>query len=150
MARRARGTSRPEEAGVRRAARPHDCEHRQDHEADLGDRDVLRREQVDEMAGAWPAFGAVTHAQRTGGLLGTLAGAVIGALLFVWFGLIDWGGPLVWRLAVAALCGAVAGATALGVYLGGREPELEGETQDADDPRPAHTPLHPGIDRRGR
>jgi hypothetical protein len=52
---------------------------------------------------------------------------------------------------IAAMCGALAGSTALAVYLGGREPELEGEVQDVDDrPSIGTTPRDPRTDRRGR
>jgi hypothetical protein len=97
------------------------------------DRRELRREQQDEAARAWPGLGSITDAQMKGSVVGSVAGAVAGALLFLPLGLIPWEGMAVgWRLALAALCGAIAGAVALGVYLGGREPEREGEAVDTE------------------
>ena len=56
-----------------------------------------------------------------------------------------------WRLGIAALCGALAGSTALALYMGGREPELEGEMQDADRRPSIGTTLRdPSTDERGR
>ena len=153
MARRARWLARAEQAvDEHTAPAANDRKYVHGPEADLADREVLRREQVDEMADAWPSFGSVSGAQRTGAVVGTLAGAVIGAIVFLPLGLFSWGGlGLGWRLAGAALCGALAGATALAVYLGGREPELEGETQDVDGRPSIGTSLRdPGTDRRGR
>jgi hypothetical protein len=116
------------------------------------ERSRLRREQQDEIAESWGGFGLVTDAQFKGSVLGSLAGAAVGALLFLPLGFIDWGYfALGWRLAIAALCGALAGGTALAVYLGGREPELEGETLDVDGRPSSSTTLRdPGSDERGR
>ncbi len=116
------------------------------------DPEVLRREQQDEAAQSWAGFGAITDAQFKGGVVGIAAGTVAGALLFLPLGLIGWGGLAIgWRLAIAALCGALAGTTAMALYLGGRRPELEGETQDADDrPSVGTTPRDPRTDARGR
>ncbi len=87
-----------------------------------------RREQVDEAAESWPGLGSITDAQMKGSIAGIVFGAVVGALLFLPFALLPWGGMGVGaRTAIAALCGAVAGGVALAVYLGGREPEREGE-----------------------
>jgi hypothetical protein len=116
------------------------------------DRGALRREQQDEVAESWFGVGFLTDAQVKGGVAGIVLGAVVGAVLFLPLGFISWGGlALGWRLAVAALCGALAGSTACAVYLGGREPELEGEMQDLDGSPSSSTTLHdPGTDARGR
>lgn len=118
------------------------------------DRDVLRREQQDEAAESWvgPGLGPMTDAQWKGLVMGSLAGALVGAVLFLPLGLIGWGGlALGWRLAVAALAGALAGGTGMALYLGGRQPELEGETQDVDDrPSVGASPRDPRTDARGR
>ena len=87
-----------------------------------------RREQVDEAAASWPGLGSITDAQMKGSIAGIVLGAVVGALIFLPFALLPWGGIGVGaRIAIAALCGALAGGVALAVYLGGREPEREGE-----------------------
>lgn len=105
---------------------PHDEMH-------LAERYELRRQQQDEAAEAWPGLGSVTAAQMKGSLGGILAGALVGAVIFLPLALIPWGGMAVgWRLLIAAVCGAVAGGVALAVYLGGREPEREGETVETE------------------
>lgn len=120
--------------------------------AETHDRDVLRHEQQEEIAQSWYGLGFMTDAQWKGGVLGTVLGGLVGALLFLPLALIEWGElGIGWRLAVAALCGALAGSTAMAIYLGGREPELEGEMQDADDRPSIGTTLRdPHSDRRGR
>ncbi len=116
------------------------------------DRQVLRREQQEETTQAWYGLGLLSDAQLKGGLTGVVLGALVAAVLFLPVGLIQWGNlGLGWRLGITALCGALAGATALGVYLGGREPELEGETQDVyDRPSIGTTLRDPHTDARGR
>jgi hypothetical protein len=122
--------------------------------AHTADQDVLRREQQDEAAESWagPGFGPMTDAQLKGLVVGAFVGGVAGALLFLPLGLIGWGDlSLPWRLGLAALCGALAGATGGALYLGGREPELEGETHDVDDRPSIGTTLRdPHTDERGR
>jgi hypothetical protein len=115
-------------------------------------RGELRREQQEEVAESWFGLGFLTDAQFKGAVMGIVAGAAIGAVLFLPLGLVPWAGlALGWRLGIAALCGAVAGSTALAVYLGGREPELEGEMQDLDDRPSIGTTLRdPRSDPRGR
>jgi hypothetical protein len=123
-------------------------------EAHTADRAALRREQQDETAESWagPGFGPMTNAQLKGLVVGALVGGVLGALLFLPLGLISWGDlSLPWRLGLAALCGALAGGTGGALYLGGREPELEGETRDVDDRPSIGTTLRdPHTDERGR
>jgi hypothetical protein len=123
----------------------------QAHTADQG---ALRREQQEEAAQAWagPGFGAMTDAQLKGLVLGAILGGLGGALLFLPLGLIGWGDiSLPWRLVMAALCGAFAGGVGGALYLGGREPELEGETRDVDDRPSIGTTLRdPHTDVRGR
>lgn len=120
--------------------------------AGLADREILRREQQDEAAESWSGFGVVTDAQFKGAVAGAVVGGLVGALLLLPLGLIRWGGlALGWRLAFFALCGALAGSTALAIYMGGREPELEGETQDLDHrPSIGTTLRNPDTDDRGR
>jgi hypothetical protein len=121
-------------------------------EAHSDDPDVLRHEQREEIAESWFGLGFLTDAQVKGGVAGAVVGGVLGAVLFLPLGLIPWDGlALGWRLGLAALCGALAGSTGLAVYLGGREPELEGETRDVDDrPSIGTTPRDPRTDERGR
>ena len=116
------------------------------------DRARLRHEQQEEMSQSWFGFGQITDAQFKGGMVGLVIGAVVGALILIPLGFIGWGGlALGWRLAIAALCGALGGAAAAAVYLGGRGPELEGETTDADERPSIGTSLRdPGTDARGR
>jgi hypothetical protein len=115
-----------------------------DHPHDNADRAArveLRREQQDEAARAWPGLGSITDAQMKGSIVGIAAGALVGAVLFLPLALIPWGGMAVaWRLVLAALCGAVAGGVALAVYLGGREPEREGEAVETEGTPPIDPP----------
>jgi hypothetical protein len=131
---------------------PGDRKYAAGRDAHTLERGRLRREQQDEIAESWFGTGFLTDAQFKGAVLGSLAGAAIGALLFLPLGLIDWGVLSVgWRLLIAGLCGALAGGTALAVYLGGREPELEGEVVDVDGRPSSSTTLRdPGSDARGR
>jgi|SoiMethySBSTD1v2_1073268.scaffolds.fasta_scaffold11252_5 hypothetical protein len=120
--------------------------------AHTADPDALRAEQQDEIARSWYGLGVMTDGQLRGGIAGTLVGGLVGALVFLPLGLFSWTGlALGWRLGIAALCGAVAGATAMAIYLGGREPELEGEVQDLDGrPSIGTTRRDPRTDGRGR
>jgi hypothetical protein len=123
-------------------------------EAHAADQAALRHEQQEEVAESWagPGFGPMTDAQLKGLMVGALVGGALGALLFLPLGLIGWGDvALPWRLGLAALCGALAGGTAGALYMGGREPELEGETRDVDDrPSIGTAPRDPHTDDRGR
>jgi hypothetical protein len=122
--------------------------------AQTADRRTLRREQQDEAAQAWagPGFGAMTDAQVKGLVLGAILGGLCGALLLLPLGVIGWGDlSLTWRLGLAALCGALAGGVAGALYLGGREPELEGEARDVDGRPSVGTTLRDShTDDRGR
>lgn len=121
-------------------------------EAHTRNRRVLRHEQQDEMAQSWYGLGFLTDAQFKGALIGALVGGVLGAVIILPFGAFGWDGTsLAWRLGIAALSGALAGATGVALYLGGREPELEGETQDVDEgPSVGTTMRDPNTDERGR
>jgi hypothetical protein len=106
---------------------------RRREEGTVSERRELRREQRDEAARAWPGLGSVTDAQMKGSLAGMVAGALVGAVVFLPLALIPWSGvALGWRLLLAASCGALAGGVALAVYLGGREPEREGEAVETE------------------
>jgi hypothetical protein len=138
----------------RTAAPPGERKYAEGHEAHTDDQEVLRHEQQEEAAESWagPGFGPMTDAQLKGLVLGALLGGLCGALLFLPLGLIGWGDiSLPWRLGLAALCGALGGGTGGALYLGGREPELEGETQDVDERPSIGTTLRdPHTDERGR
>ena len=116
------------------------------------DPEALRAEQQDEIAQGWPGLGFLTDGQLRGGIAGILIGGLIGAVVFLPLGFFSWAGlALGWRLGIAAMCGALAGSTAMAVYMGGREPELEGEMQDLDDRPSIGTTLRdPHTDARGR
>lgn len=136
----------------RTAPRPGDRKYATGARARTADRDALRAEQQEEVAQSWFGPGVVTDGQFRGGVAGILIGGLIGAVVLLPLGLFAWGGlALGWRLALAALCGALAGSTAMAIYLGGREPELEGEMQDLDDRPSIGTTLRdPRSDARGR
>jgi len=56
-----------------------------------------------------------------------------------------------WRIVICVSVGALAGATAGAMYWGGRLPELERETVDADGrPSSGSSPRDPRHDDRGR
>ena len=136
----------------RTAPRPGERKYATGPRARTASRDALRAEQQDEIAQSWYGLGYLTDGQLRGGLAGTILGGLIGAVLLLPLGLFAWGGlALGWRLALAALCGALAGSTAMAIYLGGRQPELEGETRDVDDRPSIGTTLRdPHTDARGR
>jgi hypothetical protein len=153
MTQRPNWVTRSEEAiDERTAPDPGDRKYATGPEARSTDRGVLRHEQQDEIAESWFGLGFLTDAQFKGAAVGSVIGGVIGALLFLPLGFITWGGlALGWRLLIAAACGALAGSTALALYLGGREPELEGEMQDLDSRPSIGTTLRdPHTDKRGR
>jgi len=117
------------------------------------DRDELRREQQDEAAQSWggPGMPVMTNAMAKGFVVGSLGGGVVGALVFLPFALIPFVDDVWVRIVVVVLAGALAGGTAGALYLGGREPELEGETLDADGRPSIGTTLRdPRRDDRGR
>lgn len=153
MTRRPTFVSRTEEViDEHTAPDPGDRKYASGPDAHTTDRDVLRHEQQDEVAESWFGLGFLTDAQFKGGAVGTVVGGLIGAVLFLPLGFIGWDGlALGWRLAIAAVCGALAGSTAMALYMGGREPELEGETQDLDQRPSIGTSLRdPRSDERGR
>jgi hypothetical protein len=114
----------------------------------------LKVEQQQEMAQAWtgPGVGAMSGSMGKGLVFGALVGGLIGALIFAPFGFIPVAEVAVgWRILLFAVIGALAGGTAGAMYLGGRMPELEGETVNADgSPGVGTTPRDPGTDDRGR
>ena len=121
--------------------------------ADGTDTSALRTEQRDEAADSWvgPGVPAMTDAQAKGFFVGSLAGGLIGAVVFLPLALIPFLDPVGWRILLVALAGAFAGGTAGALYMGGREPELEGETLDADGRPSIGTTLRdPHTDPRGR
>ena len=136
----------------RTAPRPHERKYATGDRARTTAPEALRAEQQDEIAQSWFGFGFLTDGQFRGGVAGIVIGAVVGAVVLLPLGLFSWGGlALGWRLGIAALCGALAGSTAMAIYLGGREPELEGEMQDLDDRPSIGTTLRdPNTDARGR
>ncbi|HLT70329.1 MAG TPA: hypothetical protein VKZ72_09200 [Acidimicrobiales bacterium] len=152
MSRRPKWVARAEHAVDERTAPPAgERKFARGGAASRRDRRTLRREQQDEMARSWGGLGFLTDAQVKGGVTGLVAGAAVGALLLLPLGLVGWGGlALGWRLLIAALCGALAGAAAMMVYLGGRGPELEGETLDVDGPSVGTSPRDARNDERGR
>jgi hypothetical protein len=120
-------------------------------EAAPADRAGLRAEQQDEAAQSWAGFGVLTDGMAKGVVVGTVVGGLIGALVFLPLAFIPLDVPFWVRLAGALVLGALAGSTAAALYLGGRAPELEGETLDADGRPSVGTTLRdPGTDERGR
>jgi hypothetical protein len=117
------------------------------------DPESLVAEQRDEAAQSWvgPGLPVMTDAQAKGLVFGALVGGLVGALVFLPLAFIPFIDSVGVRILVVALVGAFAGGTAGGLYMGGREPELEGETLD-DDGRPSvgTTLRDPHTDRRGR
>ncbi len=95
---------------------------------------------------------ASTDAQAKGLGIGSLIGGAIGLLLFLPLALIPIAGlSLSGRLLICAIAGALAGGTGGAMYMGGRKPELEGETIDADGrPSVGSTLRDPGTDSQGR
>lgn len=110
----------------------------------------LRDEQRRETENMGP-FG--TQGQRQGIVGGGAIGGVIGALLFLPVGFVSWGADIGAgaRFATMAAIGFLVGATAGAVYWGGRLPELEGETVNADNTPGGGTSMRdPRTDERGR
>jgi hypothetical protein len=107
--------------------------------------------EMDDVA-VGPGVPAMTRGMWHGLLYGSLIGGAIGALVLLPFGFIPMGGiALGWRLLIVASIGAIAGGTGVAMYLGGRLPELEGETVNADgSPGVGSTPRDPTTDPRGR
>jgi hypothetical protein len=124
---------------------------RPDERADV---DALEAEQRRESGEAWagPGVPASTDGQWKGLIIGSLVGGAIGLLVLLPLAFIPIGGlSLVGRLLICGIAGALAGGTAGAMYLGGRMPELQGETVDADGrPSVGSTPRDPRSDDRGR
>lgn len=113
----------------------------------------LRAEQQAEAGQSWvgPGVPAMTDAQTKGLVFGSIVGGAIGALLFLPLAFIPVDLPFLLRLLIAVVAGALAGGTGLSLYLGGRQPELEGETIDANGrPSVGTTMRDPDTDERGR
>jgi hypothetical protein len=104
---------------------------------------ALHREMDELWAG--PEIGVMTRAQAKGLVIGSVIGGLIGAVLLQPLALIHIGtwGPLS-RVLVVGIVGAIAGATAGALYMGGREPEIEGEVDPI-----ARTSPRPLLHRRG-
>ena len=82
---------------------------------------------------AVPATAPMTSGQWHGLWFGALVGGAVGLVVCGLIGLIPFADLAVgWRVLITGLVGALAGGTAGAVYFGGRVPELEGETSDAD------------------
>jgi hypothetical protein len=114
---------------------------------------ALRREQQDEAAESWvgPGVPTMTDGQWKGMLIGSVVGGAIGALLFLPLALIPFMEGAALRVLLCVIVGALAGGTAGALYQGGRQPELEGETLDADGRASVGTTLRdPNTDARGR
>ncbi|MGI9119640.1 MAG: hypothetical protein ACR2G7_05880 [Acidimicrobiales bacterium] len=119
-----------------------------------GNVEALEGEQRSEAGQTWPEppMPISTGAQGRGMLIGSLIGGAIGLVLLLPLGFIPISGlSLTGRLVLCAIIGAFAGGTAGAMYLGGRLPELEGETVDADGrPSVGSTLRDPRSDDRGR
>jgi hypothetical protein len=115
---------------------------------------ALRAEQEAENAQTLASGGPehMTSGQWRGMVVGGLAGAAVGAVLMVLvFGFFPFMEPTWARVMLLAICGALGGAAAGGVYWAGRLPELEGETTDVEGRPSAGTTLRDaGTDARGR
>lgn len=116
--------------------------------------EALESEQRAEAGQAWagPGVPASTNGQAKGLVTGSALGGAIGLVLLLPLAFIPIDGlALSGRLIVAAIAGALAGGTAGAMYFGGRVPELQGETVDADGrPSVGSTPRDPRSDARGR
>ena len=118
-------------------------------DAPIADEQVAEVERVHAAPAAPPMTSGQWHGLWVGVLIGGAIGAVLGGLLgLIPFADLDVG----LRVLITALAGAIAGGTAGAVYFGGRVPELEGETTDADgSPSIGSSPRDPGAtDSTGR
>ena len=117
------------------------------------DPSTLREEQAAENAEPLVTGGPpfMTGGQWKGLVLGGLAGAVVGALLFLPVAFIPFLDAVGARIVLVLIIGGLAGATVGAVYWGGRTPELEHETVDVNGRPSIGTAMRdPGADRRGR
>ena len=101
-------------------------------ERNQGEAEQLREAATQHAGPRFVSMGAATNAQMKGLVRGGVMGAAIGALLALPLAFLPLGMPLGGRLLLVAIVGALAGGTAGAVYFGGRQPELDGETVDAD------------------
>ena len=122
-----------------------------DEQGDVGALEAEQRQESDQVWGG-PGVPASTDGQWKGLIIGSLVGGIIGLVVLLPLGFIPIGGlSLVGRLLICGITGAFAGGTAGALYLGGRMPELEGETTDADGrPSVGSTERDPRSDSRGR
>jgi hypothetical protein len=121
-----------------------------DRPADRRDLRIEQRRETDELG---TGLGVMTRGQMHGVVRGALIGGVLGAVLCWPLGFISWGAGvgLGWRMVATAALGAFAFAVGFMVYLGGRMPELEGETVGANNqPMDGTSPADPQTDDRGR
>jgi hypothetical protein len=115
---------------------------------------ALESEQRAEADQAWagPGVPSSTDGQAKGLVVGSLVGGAIGLVLLLPLAFISIGGlSLTGRLILCAITGALMGGTAGAMYAGGRVPELQGETMDADGRPSVGTSMRdPRSDSRGR
>src|SRR5690349_23009479 len=99
-----------------------------------------------------PAALPLSSGRAHGLWFGALVGGAIGAVVLGLVGLLPYADLAVgWRVLITAIVGALAGGTAGAVYFGGRTPEVERETTDADgSPAIGSSPRDPSTDSRGR
>jgi hypothetical protein len=144
---------RTEESVDRATGAPHQSP-KYAHEGGGTDRSTLENEQRGEasQSSAGPGVPASTDAQAKGLGIGSLVGGAIGLLLFLPLAFIPIAGlSLPGRLLICAIAGALAGGTGGAMYMGGRQPELEGQTVDSDGRPSVGTTLRdPGTNSRGR
>jgi hypothetical protein len=113
----------------------------------------LEREQEAETEATLAGPGVMmTPSMAKGMATGSLIGGLVGAVVLGLIGLI----PIVdmavgWRVLMFAAIGAVAGGTAMAMYMGGRMPELDGEARNSDNsPGVGTTMRDRRTDERGR
>lgn len=145
---------RAAEDKIDRATQPDDRNKYAPRPDEAGDLGALESEQRREGDRAWagPGVPASSDSQWKGLVIGSLVGGIIGLVVLLPLGFIPVSGlSLTGRLLICGIAGALAGGTAGALYLGGRMPELQGETVDADGrPSVGSTPRDPRSDSRGR
>lgn len=133
---------------------PHQQQKYAEGNDEQGAGDALDDQQRQEAGQSWagPGVPTATDAQWKGLLIGSLVGGAIGLVLFLPLALIRLGAlSTIGRVLLVGIVGAFCGGTAGALYMGGRLPELEGETVDADGRPSRGTPSRdPSSDDRGR